>query len=156
MTETTCADLMLTDCVILPTQTSLGEAVQIIHNSGVRYLPVVDEHRNFVGIFSSLAVLRQLLPTSSQICMGIQPNNYNFMRTSAADLQARFQQFSQAPVTEYLEETYIRCEPDHSLMATIFQITKHHTHVVVCEKNTDIFLGIITINRIFDILLKAS
>ncbi len=154
MTEITCADLMLTNCVTLSPETSLAEAVQIIHNSGIRYLPVVDEQGNFVGIFSSLAVLRQLLPTSSQVCMGIQPNDYNFMRTSAADLQARFQQFSQAPVTEYLEKDYVRCEPDHSLMATIFQITNHHTHVVVCEKDSDRFLGIITINRIFDTFLE--
>ncbi len=154
MTEITCADLMLTNCVTLPPRTSLGEAVQIIHNSGIRYLPVVDEQGNFVGIFSSLAVLRQLLPTSSQVCMGIQPNDYNFMRTSAPDLQDRFRQFSQVPVTEYLERNYIRCEPNHSLMATIFQITTHHTHAVVCERNTDRFLGIITINRIFDTLLE--
>ncbi len=155
MTEITCADLMLTNCVTLTPETSLAQAVQIIHNSGIRYLPVVDNQGNFVGIFSSLAVLRQLLPTSSQVCMGIQPNDYNFMRTSVSDLQDRFRQFSQFPVTEYLEKNYIRCEPNHSLMSTIFQIAVHHTHAVVCKENTDIFLGIITINRIFDTLLEA-
>ncbi len=151
MEKTTCAEVMIANPMTLSPTATLADAFELIHNSGVRYLPVVDDQHRFVGVFSSLSVLRMLLPSSLQINMGRQPRDLNFMRQSVEELRERFAEFANDPVTDYLiTDEVVLASPDSSITEAIYLITRHHTHVVSCEPESQRFLGIITINGLFD------
>lgn len=144
-----CRDIMLTNPVVLRPDQTLLEALRTIHNSGVRYLPVVDEEGNFVGIFSSLSLMRLLLPQTFSINMGKMPVDLNFMRTSLEELRERLGEHAHESISRHIvNEDIPTCTPDSSIMEAIYLLHVHQAHVMVTEPGSRKFVGIVTINAL--------
>ena len=54
------AELMKTDLASIPSDASIGEAIMVLVDAHVLALPVLDQHRTFVGVLSSSDVLESL------------------------------------------------------------------------------------------------
>lgn len=151
----TCRDIMLTNPVVLRPDQTLLEALHTIHNRGVRYLPVVDEEGNFVGIFSSLTLMRLLLPQTFSINMGKMPVDLNFMRTDIDELRERLGERSHESISKHIiSEDIQTCTPDSSIMEAIHLLHAHHAHVIITEPDSRKFVGIVTINGLLDHILQ--
>lgn len=149
--ENTCRDIMIANPKTLAPEQTLHEALNVIHNSGVRYLPVVDHNGDFVGIFSSIKLLERLLPQSISINMGRKMADLNFMKTNIEELQEQFNILGHEPVHQHMITRDIpTCSPDDSIMEAIYILHQHHAHVIVTEENSDRFIGVITINALLD------
>lgn len=147
----TCRDIMLTNPVVLRPEQTLLEALHTIHSHGVRYLPVVDDEGNFVGIFTSLELIRLLLPQTFSIKMGKMPVDLNFMRTSVDELRERLGELGHEKISQHvIKEDIPTCTPDSSIMEAIYLLHTHHAHVVVTEAGSRKFAGIVTINGLFN------
>lgn len=149
--KNTCRDIMIANPKTLAPEQTLDEALKLIHNSGVRYLPVVDSNGDFLGIFSSIKLLERLLPKSISINMGRKVGDLNFMKTNIEELQEQFNHLGHEPVREHMITSDIpTCSPDDSIMEAIYILHQHHAHVIVTEKDSDRFIGIVTINGLLD------
>lgn len=151
--RSTCRDIMTENPTTLRPEQTLHEALEAIHNSGKRYLSVVDEYGDFVGIFSSMTLLKRLLPRSVSIDMGRKMVDLNFMKTNIEELQEMLDKIGHEPVKDHLINRKIpTCSPDDSIMEALFLLHQHHAHVIVTEKDSQRFLGIISINGLLDTL----
>lgn len=147
----TCRDIMLTNPAVLRPDQTLFEALHTIHNHGVRYLPVVDEEGNFVGIFTSLELLRLLLPQTFSINMGKKPVDLNFMRLSVEELRERLGERGNETISQHIIDKNIpTCTPDSSIMEAIYLLHTHQAHVVVTASGSRQFMGIVTINTLLN------
>lgn len=152
-----CRDIMLTQPVVLRPEQTLLEALHTIHHRGVRYLPVVDDAGNFVGIFSSLTLMRLLLPQTFSIKMGKMPVDLNFMRTSIEELRERLAAVGHESISQHIiREDIPTCTPDSSIMEAIHLLHAHHAHVIITEPGSRKFVGIVTINGLLDYVLNAN
>lgn len=153
----TCGSIMIANPTTLAPDCSLLEALRTIRACSVRYLPVVDAEQNFVGIFSSLTLLSVLLPQSMNINMGRRPPELKFMRPTVGELTERLGVLADEPILDYIIRDDISvCHPDSSIMAAIHLLNEHHAHVIVTEKDSKRFLGIITINGLLDHITQQA
>lgn len=153
----TCADIMIAQPVILRPDITLNEAFHTIHNIGVRYLPVVNDDGDFVGIFSSMTLLKLLLPNSVSITRARNPLDLAFMYTSIEELQERLKERGQEPITDYiLTENLPVCTPKTSIMEALYILYKNHYHVVITAPNSKKFLGVVTIHGVLEQIKYAG
>lgn len=143
--KTLCSHIMVKDPVTLQPDCTFRQALFIAQEHNVRYLPVVDDNQRFLGLFSSLTLLNLLLPQAVSINMGKKPVDLNFMRTSIANLQEQLDEIGHQPIFRHLITDVPTCHADSSIMEAIHILHNHHTHVVITDKATNRFLGIITI-----------
>lgn len=147
----TCADIMIPQPVILRPDITLNEAFNKIHNIGVRYLPVVNEEGDFVGIFSSMTLIKLLLPSSVSITGGSNPLDLAFMYNSIEELREKLEERGHEPITDYiLTDNLPVCTPKTSIMEALNILYKNHYHVVITAPNSKKFLGVVTINGVLD------
>lgn len=149
----TCRDIMIANPRTLRPDQTLDEALSLIRNSGVRYLPIVADNGDFLGMFSLVHLLQALLPSSIGIKMGRKMTDLNFMKTNIDEFQERLASIADEPVSQYmLTEDIPTCNPDDSIMEAIFILHQYHAHVVVTAADSKRFIGIITINALLDCL----
>lgn len=151
--KTSCGHIMLRDPVTLAPDCTFKEALQAIRTHRVRYIPVVDEQQQFVGIFSSLTLLNLLLPQALSINIGKKPPELNFMRTNIEDLAERLGEIGDHPIRDHLTTDVTICHEDSSIMEAIHILHDQHAHVIITAKDSKRFEGIITINALLDHIL---
>lgn len=149
--KTKCQDILITNPTILRPNHTLAQALQALQKEHVRYLPVVDEQGDFVGLFSSLTLITLLLPQTISMDLGIPAAGLNFMTTSTEELHHRLQDLSDKPISEYITHTDLSvCHPESSIMEAIYLLHKFHSHVMITEKDSRRFVGIVSINSILN------
>lgn len=147
----TCASIMIPDPVTLRPDITLAEAVAIMRKVRSRYLPVVDANGDYIGGFSSMRIIKLLLPQSVSIKAGKNPFELNFMNTTVEELQERLGERAQEPITEHILLDKLQvCTPQTSLMEVLNLLYKHHYHIVVCEPNSRRFVGVVSIGGVLD------
>ena len=62
-----CSSIMIAEPRILHPKMTIKEVFPIIRQVGTRFLPVVDDAGDFVGTFSSMTLIKLLLPSSVSI-----------------------------------------------------------------------------------------
>lgn len=146
--KTLCEHIMVKNPVTLQPDCTFSQALAVAQEHSVRYLPVVDENGCFLGLFSSLTLLNLLLPQVVSINMGKKLVDLNFMRTSISHLREKLDEIGHQSIDKHLIVDVPICHADSSIMEAIHILHNHHTHVVVTDKVTNRFLGIITIKTL--------
>lgn len=147
----TCASIMIPNPVTLRPDITLAEALATMQRVRSRYLPVVDEKGDYIGGFSSMTVIKLLLPQSVSIKAGKNPFELSFMHTTLEELQERLGERGQEPITEHILLDKLQvCTPDTGLMEVLNLLYQYHYHVVVCEPNSRRFVGVVSISGVLD------
>ncbi|WP_424004458.1 cyclic nucleotide-binding/CBS domain-containing protein [Haloarcula salina] len=60
LSSATVADVMTAPVERVTTSLELGEAAAMMTNFGIKHLPVIDEHQDYVGMVSSTDITREL------------------------------------------------------------------------------------------------
>ncbi|MDO4435990.1 MAG: CBS domain-containing protein [Cardiobacteriaceae bacterium] len=152
--KTLCGHIMLKNPATLSPNCTFEEALLALRKNSVRYMPVVNDAGEFVGLFSSLTLLNLLLPQALSINMGKKPVDLNFMRTSMEDLVERLGEIGNNPIQEHLITDIPTCYEDSSIMEAIHILHDHHNHVIITPKDSKRLLGVITINGLLDHLTQ--
>ncbi|SUO97526.1 CBS domain-containing protein [Suttonella ornithocola] len=153
----TVANIMIPSPVKLHPDITLIQAVHTMREVGARYLPVVDDRGNYLGGFSSMTIIRLLLPQSVSIKEGKNPFELNFMNTTIEELRERLGERGHEPITEHiLKDKLPVCTPNTSIMEALNILYKYHYHVVITEEGSRRFLGVVTINGVLEHICKQG
>lgn len=147
----TCSSIMIAEPTILHPKMTLKEVFPIIRHVGTRFLPVVDDAGDFLGTFSSMTLIKLLLPSSVSIKEGKNPFDLMFMQTTLAELSERLEEIGDLPITEHIfTDDVPTCTPQTSIMEALNLLYHYHYHVVVLAPDSRQFLGVITIKGVLD------
>lgn len=153
--KTLCEHIMVKTPITLQPDCTFNQELAIAQEHNVRYLPVVDENGRFLGIFSTLTLLNLLLPQAVSINMGKKLVDLNFMRTSIEELRAKLDDIGHQTIDKHLTTNVPICHADSSIMEAIHILHDHHAHVVVTDKASGRFEGIITIKVLVNHLTQV-
>lgn len=140
---------------------SVAAAFQIIKESGARFLPVVDEHGKYVGVFTAPTLLKLILPQAATIGMSSESTrlpieNLGFMSLTKADFDNRVEHLRDESVSEHLSNpaNIPTAAPDTPIMEGIFLAWKFKRHVVLIEPETNRFVGTVSSNSLLEHVLS--
>ncbi|MBP3194544.1 MAG: CBS domain-containing protein [Cardiobacteriaceae bacterium] len=151
-----CTSIMLSDPITLKPTLTIKETLEIVRNSPSRYMPVVDENGDYLGVFSSMTLIRLLLPESVSIKGGKNKFELDFMDTSLPELKEKVAQFADKQIKEYIITDEVpTCTPKTSVMEALNLLYKHRYHTIVLEENSRKFLGIVSIKGTFKKILES-
>lgn len=90
------------------------DALEIMHETQIRNLPVVDENDEFIGLFGIRPLIRLLLPKAGKIKFGLK--DLSFMPDDVGELYERLNDVGQKPVADFLEKNkkLTFCKPSTS------------------------------------------
>lgn len=146
-----CSSIMIAEPRILHPKMTIKEVFPIIRQVGTRFLPVVDDAGDFVGTFSSMTLIKLLLPSSVSIKEGKNPFDLMFMQTTLDELGERLQEIGDSLITDHIfTDDVPTCTPQTSIMEALNLLYHYHYHVVVLAPNSRQFLGVITVKGVLD------
>ncbi|SFR14184.1 CBS domain-containing protein [Poseidonocella sedimentorum] len=159
----TCREVMLSpelQRTIHPDE-SVAKAFNIIKESRARFLPVVDENRRYIGVFTAPTLLKLLLPKAVTIGLNsdtsrLSLDSLNFMSMSKEDFDAQIDALKDEKVSDNMSrpENIPVTAPDTPVMEGIFLIYKFKRHLILVEPDTGIFVGTVSANSLLDNVLK--
>lgn len=145
-----CTEVMLKDPILLRPDTTIKEIFPIIRKIGKRYLPVVDENNNYIGVFSSLILISMLLPKSVQVQFGKSNLDLSFMTTNLQELKEKLKEHANDKIKDHISINAVpTCTPRTTILQAINLLYRHQNHVVVLEENSKQFVGVITVKSIY-------
>lgn len=156
----TCKDVMERDIQSLKPTDSVHVAFELIRQDGHRFLPVLDEEGKYLGVFTAVTLMRNLLPSAATINMDNEllatPEHLHFYNLSDADLKARVRELEQENVMDYLSEpkNIPMANPDTPLMQVMLLLNRYKRHVIVVEPETHKLVGIATTNHVLNTLFS--
>lgn len=153
----TCSSIMTAEPTVLRPSMTLKEVFPIIRQAATRFMPVVDETGNYIGTFSSMTLIKLLLPQSVSIKAGKNPFDLMFMQTTLQELTERLQEIGDLPITEHIfVDDVPTCTPQTSIMEVLNLIYQHHYHAIVLAPDSRQFLGVVTIKGVLDAINSAT
>ena len=158
----TCFDVMVdpADQKTIHPEESVAKAFNIIRNSHLRFLPVIDHHGKYLGVFTAPTLLKLILPRAALIGYesARMPLNYlGFMSLSEADFRARLVQLKDEKVGDNMSnpKNIPVAAPDTPVMEGIFLIHQYKRHVILVEPQTNRFVGTLSANSLLDHVLAT-
>lgn len=158
----TCRDVMVSPHVqktVLP-NASVATAFQIIKSCRSRFLPVVDEHGKYQGVFSAPTLLKLILPKAALIGMETDSSRLNmdtlgFFNLSRDDFERQIEKLKDERVADNmsLPENIPVTGPDTPVMEGIYLIHQYKRHLMLVEPSTDAFIGTVSANSILSQVL---
>lgn len=147
--QETCIDILAPSPIILKINDSLREAAEALVHEHVRFLPVVDETGKFQGLFSSLTIIKMLLPQAMRLNMGKELVDLSFMRTGLSELRERYNKLAEEPLMQYItRDPSVICTPDTSIMEILLILHKSQSHAFVVEPDSQKLIGVITVRSV--------
>jgi len=117
-------------------------AVRFIMENRYRNLPVVDEDGRYLGVFGVNCLLRQVLPKAVLMEKGL--TNLSFIHESLGDLQNRYEEMSDQPISVCMNTEIETVNPDTPLVETLYVLHKNRTSIPVVEPDTGQLAGMIS------------
>lgn len=155
--QESCMDVLLESPIILNFHDTLHHATEALLKAHVRFLPVIDDTGKFQGIFSSLSIIKLLLPQAVRINMGKELVDLNFMKNTLTEFKERYDRISEEPLAHYItRDEKIICSPNSSIMEVLLILYKSQAHAIVVEPETQKFIGVITIRSVIDKILSTQ
>lgn len=150
----TCKQVMLSEQVTLKPDDTVSKAFNLMHQNGMRFLPVIDDDGRYMGVFTSPTLIRLLLPAAMTIQMSGKKakglHNLGFYSLDQADLKASLSEVKDEKVSKHLSkpENIPVIAPDTSIMEGILLLHQYKRHVILVEPETNQFVGVLSINAV--------
>ena len=108
----TVKNIMSQFVAMLEPEDKVRDALRIMHEHRVRYLPVVIDGGNFIGLIGVRQVVHLLLPKAAWVAGGL--SDLSFMPDELGELYHRLYEVGDQPVVDYLEpvEELLFCTPE--------------------------------------------
>lgn len=157
-----CQDLMYEGNHVVSPKTTVKEAFFIIKKTGVRYLPVVEDEI-YKGVFTSPTLIKLLLPQALTIDLAGKNtdnalSNLSFYNINHDDFKERISHLDKEFVIDYLSDPELIpvAEPKTPIMEGILLLHKYKRHVILAEKETGKYHGVLTINSVLENIFIES
>ncbi|PRY24960.1 CBS domain protein [Aliiruegeria haliotis] len=164
----TCKDVMVPPDKqhTVPPDTSVAAALNIIKNTRLRFLPVVDADGKYLGVFTAPTLLKLILPKAATLSpLGSISSkskakrghlgNLSFMSLDEADFDAQVERLKGEKVFDNMSDpnNIPVIAPNTPVMEGIFLIYQYKRHVILVEPETGRFVGTMSANSLLDHVL---
>ncbi|NVO57996.1 CBS domain-containing protein [Rhodobacteraceae bacterium B1Z28] len=155
----TCRDVMVPPEVqeTIHTDDTVAKAFDIIRDSRVRFLPVVDTQGKFAGVFTAPTLIKMILPNAALIGMSSEAtrvpiSSLSFMDLTKEDFKEQITRLNEERVGDHMSNpaNIPVAAPDTPVMEGIFLIHKFKRHVFLVEPDTGRFVGTVSPNSLMD------
>ncbi len=151
----TCKDIVQNNQeTLLPTDT-VSRAFYLMRKKGMRYLPVVSEDGEYIGVFTSPTLIKLMLPRAMTIHLGGKNSNkglydLNFLNMEEEDFYGALVEVKDEQVQNYLsdEKNIPVIPPNTPIIEGVLLLHKYKRHVILVEPETNQFVGVVSINAI--------
>ena len=133
---------MKSDPVVLRPSNTLGEAASLILRHRFRNVPVIDDEGRYLGVVGANCLLHFVLPRAATMEEGLE--HLPFVNATLADLQERWREAVDRPVTECMDTTIETVHPDTSLAETLLTLYHNRTSLPVVDPQTGRLVGIVS------------
>ena len=129
--------------------TSVADALQLMHLKHVRNLPVVDDSGVFVGLFGLRRLSRLLLPKAASDLGRYSLSDLHFLPDESVLVGDRWNDIANQPVMKYLEKKkkLLFCSPDTKfpeLLALLDESKDSTLPVIIVEGKTRKLVGVVS------------
>ena len=144
-----CTRAMVSDVTTIAPEHTVEEALTIFKEKSIRNVPVVDKDGKFLGLFGLHQVLFALLPKAVTMEHGL--DDLSFVVGAAPGIAKKLRKLHPVPVAEVMKtdgKNIAHCET--STIEALRIMSMHGSPVVVTEKGTGEFKGIISRKTLLD------
>jgi len=152
-----CRKALVTEAITAGPDQTIGDALQLMEQHGVRMLPIIDAAGKLVGQFTFGVVLSNLLPGPVTVeTHGLMDANLRLDYLVDADEQVAKRLTELLPVTlgEVMDRTPRAVYPDTPLWEAIRQLFQFQSPIAVIEESTGKFLGLLSVQSVMCELAK--
>ncbi len=153
-TDLTCQDLMHNENeqIVLRPDDTVSKAFQLMRKKGMRFLPVVEENGQYVGVFTSPTLIRLMLPRAVTLGLGSKNSNQviglNFYNLDKDSFTESLQEVKNDLVKNHLSDpkNIPVTAPNTPIMEGILLLHKYKRHVILVDPDSNQFVGVLSIN----------
>lgn len=137
-----CTRAMVKDVTTIRPDNTVEEALEVFKDKSIRNVPVVGVDDTFLGLFGLKEVLFALLPKAASMEDGLE--NLNFVVDAAPGIAKRLRKIHPMSVSEIMNKTPSVCHEHTSTIEALRIMAMQGSPVVVTNKETNKFKGIIS------------
>ncbi len=144
-----CCDAMTKKIITIGPDATVSEAIDALYKNNIRSIPVIDDNKKLLGVFSFSNLLKKLLPISvtldEETIHGLDMNISLEPFTSASPWVAkRLKDRLSQKVSDLMVKNTVTVHPDTPLGEGIRLIVEHGSPLMVVCQDTDELLGVIS------------
>ena len=136
-----CHAAMITDVLTATPDQSVQEVLAQLQKAKADIVPVLDKEGKLEGVFSIPVLMSHVLPVSVPMTGGV---NLDLAMQAAPGIAKRLRKVEPLPVSELMERKVAVVNPETPTWEGLQFIMEHNTPLVVMDRETEKFLGIMT------------
>lgn len=133
---------MITDFFFITPETSVKEGLKMLHDKKVRIVPVVDEEKNYYGLFCYRTLLGKLLPLSATMESGLE--NLEFTSQSNAEVSEKLEELLPEAVSNVMDTERPTLTPTTSFWHMLLMVYKYDAPLAVLDPETQKIVGVVS------------
>lgn len=139
---------MVTDPPVLSPAMTVAQAVALLLQNHLLSMPVVDDKRHFLGVFSKRHLIACLLPV---VATHLDPQHQvermieaGLLQDTLEEVRERYAAIAGKPVSEHLDTTITVLRPDQPLVSALFYLYSGRDLLPVVEPNSHVLAGAVS------------
>jgi len=144
-------DVMSEPPLVLRRDDSVADALKCMLEDRLTSVPVADAKDRFIGMFRVRRVVGLALPKAATIDHLVE--DISFINESVADLTRRLDTMRDDPVSKHLDDTVPVVRPAMALAEILLLLYRSSNTLPVVEEPSRKLLGIVTSQRVLNVLL---
>lgn len=163
----TCSKAMFTDFVSVTPDDTVGHALELLEEHGIRSIPVLDSEGGFLGFFHFRRLLAQLLPLSGEMDLlgspargGLIDRNLKLTSIigSSAELNCgdRLTALLSVRLGDVTDTDFAVAHPDTPLLETIRLLIKYRGPLPVVNKGEKKLIALVTVQSMMQALKRIA
>lgn len=150
MSDTLKSEIMFTDVVTIHPSKTLEEGLSLLREKNLRCIPVVDDEKTFLGMFSAHEVIEHLVPIA-----GFLGESLGFAIGAGPDLAEKLTKFFPHKIEEFADKKVHHIKPDTPTWEDLRALVKYGSPLpVVDDENGHKFIGLISEQSALHALLQ--
>lgn len=146
--DSTFRSIMVTDPPVLSPATTVAAAVACLLQHRLLSMPVVDDNRHYLGVFSKRHLIACLLPAVAthmdRLHQMERMIEAGMLQDTLDEVRERYAAIANNPVSEHLDTTMTVLRPDQPLVNALFFLYSGRNLLPVVEPNSHILAGVVS------------
>jgi len=137
-----CTSAMLKKPLTVSPKDTVGQGMERLLKEGIRSMPVVDEHGDYIGMFHFRQVLKQLLPKSVLAEGGV--DDLDFLCGTDQQVVDKLAEVYEMNISDVVDTERPVLREDEVFWVAVHMIYKHDAPMAVLKAGTRKLIGIVS------------
>lgn len=137
------SDFIHTEFVSVHKDTPISEVIQTFEKNNIRWVPVVDGDKNFLGAFSTHLLIKSLMPNVLTVeDSGI--DHANFILNTKDKLKGNLKKILKEPVENYMDAEYPSLRENEADLEALLMMYKYGSPLPVLKADSKQIIGFVS------------